>query len=176
MCDKCGKPLIIKWGKHGRFIACTGYPECKNTRPLEQDGAGSGAGAEAQETAEKCEKCGSPMVLKSGRFGRFLACSKYPECKTTKAISTGIKCPEDGGDIVERRTKKGKVFFSCGNYPKCKFATWYKPVNRKCPQCDAAFLVEKKTKQGEYIACLNKECRYKEELHEADSEEGASEA
>lgn len=176
VCDKCGKPLVIKWGKHGRFIACTGYPECKNTRPLEQEGGGvSGTGAEAQETAEKCEKCGSPMVLKSGRFGRFLACSKYPECKTTKAISTGIKCPEDSGDIVERRTKKGKVFFSCGNYPKCKFATWYKPVNRKCPQCDAAFLVEKKTKQGEYIACLNKECRYKEELHEADSEHGASE-
>lgn len=175
VCDKCGKPLIIKWGKHGRFIACTGYPECKNTRPLEQEGTG-GQGAEAQETAEKCEKCGSPMVLKSGRFGRFLACSRYPECKTTKAISTGIKCPDDGGDIVERRTKKGKVFFSCGNYPKCKFATWYKPVNRKCPQCGAAFLVEKKTKQGEYIACLNKECRYKEELPEADSEQGTSEA
>ncbi|MEW6600791.1 MAG: type I DNA topoisomerase [Nitrospirota bacterium] len=175
VCEKCGKPLIIKWGRHGRFIACTGYPECKNTRPLEQEGTGGGTGAEAQETAEKCEKCGSPMVLKSGRFGRFLACSRYPECKTTKAISTGIKCPEDGGDIVERRTKKGKVFFSCGNYPKCKFATWYKPVNRKCPQCAAAFLVEKKTKQGEYIACLNKECRYKEELHEAGTEQEPSE-
>jgi DNA topoisomerase-1 len=123
-----------------------------------------------------CEKCGSPMVLKSGRFGRFLACSRYPECKTTKAISTGIKCPEDGGNIVERRTKKGKIFFSCGNYPTCKFATWYKPVNRKCPQCDAAFLVEKKTKQGEYIACLNKECRFKEELPESDTEQGVSEA
>ena len=176
VCDKCGKPMVIKWGRHGRFIACTGYPECKNTRPLEQEGAGGGAGAAAQETEEKCEKCGSPMVLKSGRFGRFLACGKYPECKTTKAISTGIKCPEDGGDIVERRTKKGKVFFSCGNYPNCKFATWYKPVNRRCPQCDAAFLVEKKTKQGEYIACLNKECKYKEELREAGSEQEEPEA
>ena len=177
VCDKCGKPLVIKWGRHGRFIACTGYPECKNTRPLEQEGAtGGGQSAEAQETSEMCEKCGSPMVLKSGRFGRFLACSRYPECKTTKAISTGIKCPEDGGNIVERRTKKGKIFFSCGNYPTCKFATWYKPVNRKCPQCDAAFLVEKKTKQGEYIACLNKECRFKEELPETDTEQGVSEA
>ncbi len=168
VCDKCEKPMVIKWGRHGRFIACTGYPECKNTRPLDQEGAGSnGQSASAQETDEKCEKCGSPMVLKSGRFGRFLACSKYPDCKTTKALSTGIKCPDDGGDIVERRTKKGKVFFSCGNYPKCKFATWYKPVNKKCPECDAAFLVEKKTKQGEYIACLNKECKFKEELQGA---------
>lgn len=176
VCDKCKKPMVIKWGRHGRFIACTGYPECKNTRPLDQEGAGSnGQSASAQETDEKCEKCGSPMVLKSGRFGRFLACSKYPECKTTKAVSTGIKCPDDGGDIVERRTKKGKVFFSCSNYPECKFATWYKPVNKKCPQCDAAFLVEKKTKQGEYIACLNKECRFKEELQGA-GEQGEPEA
>lgn len=175
VCDKCGKPMVIKWGRHGRFIACTGYPECKNTRPLEQEGAGAGGSGAVQETDEKCEKCGSPMVLKSGKFGRFLACSRYPECKTTKAVSTGIKCPEDGGDIVERRTKKGKVFFSCGNYPKCKFATWYKPVNRQCPQCGAAFLVEKRSKQGEYIICLNKECGFKEELHEADSEQSASE-
>ena len=107
-----------------------------------------------QLTDEKCEKCESPMVLKAGRFGRFLACSKYPECKTTKPISTGIKCPDDGGDIVERRTKKGKLFFSCGNYPKCKFATWYKPVKKACPDCGAEFLVEKRTKKEEVIMLL----------------------
>lgn len=169
VCDKCGKPMVIKWGRHGRFIACTGFPDCKNTRPLETEGNGSGQ-ADIQLTDEKCEKCGSPMVLKAGKFGRFLACSKYPECKTTKAISTGIKCPDDGGDIVERRTKKGKLFFSCGNYPKCKFATWYRPVNKKCPDCGADFLVEKKTKQGEYLTCLNKECSFKEELQEPEGE------
>ncbi len=173
ICDKCQKPMVIKWGRHGRFIACTGFPDCKNTRPLEtEEGDGQ---AEVQITDEKCTKCDSPMVLKAGKFGRFLACSKYPDCKTTKAISTGIKCPDDDGDIVERRTKKGKLFFSCGNYPKCKFATWYKPVNKKCPDCGAHFLVEKKTKKEEVIMCLKKECHFKEEIPEKDSEE-ASEA
>ncbi|MDH4027589.1 MAG: topoisomerase DNA-binding C4 zinc finger domain-containing protein, partial [Nitrospirota bacterium] len=173
ICDKCGKPMVIKWGKHGRFIACTGFPDCKNTRPLDDENGRKNA--ELQETDEKCAKCGSPMVLKSGKFGRFLACSRYPECKTTKAISTGIKCPEDGGDIVERKTKKGKPFYSCGNYPKCKFATWYKPVNRQCPGCGAAFLIEKKTKKGEFITCLNKECSFIEELPEAGGEGSAAE-
>jgi DNA topoisomerase-1 len=174
ICEKCEKPMVIKWGRHGRFIACTGYPECKNTKPLEQEGANGNANTEVQETDEKCEKCGSPMVLKSGRFGRFMACSKYPECKTTKAISTGIKCPEDGGDIVERRTKKGKLFFSCGNYPKCKFATWYKPVDRKCPNCGAEFLVEKHTKKGDHFACLKKECKFKEEMPAVESDQTAA--
>lgn len=172
VCDKCGKPMVIKWGRHGRFIACTGYPDCKNTKPLDEN---NGKPAEVQETDEKCEKCGSPMVLKSGRFGRFLACSKYPECKTTKAISTGIRCPEDGGDIVERRTKKGKLFFSCGNYPKCKFATWYKPVKKSCPSCGSDMLVEKHTKKGDYLACVKKDCKYREDLQEADSEHAAAE-
>jgi DNA topoisomerase-1 len=168
VCEKCGKPMVIKWGRHGRFIACTGYPECKNTKPLEQNGSGSnGSSAPVQEVDEKCEKCGAPMVLKSGKFGRFLACSRYPECKTTKPIRTGIKCPDDGGEIVERQTKKGKLFYSCANYPKCKFATWYKPVNIKCPDCNADFLVEKRTKQGEYLICLNKDCNYKKEIPEA---------
>ena len=175
VCEKCDKPMVIKWGRHGRFIACTGYPECKNTKPLEQDGAnGNTKAAEVQETDEKCEKCNSPMVLKTGKFGRFLACSKYPECKTTKAIGIGIKCPEDGGDIVERRTKKGKLFFSCGNYPKCKFATWYKPVNRKCPDCGAEFLVEKHTKKGDHFACVKKECKFIEEMPAVESDQAAA--
>ena len=176
-CDKCGKPMVIKWGRHGRFIACTGFPECKNTRPLEDPNGGQKTkGAEVEQTDEKCGKCGSPMVLKSGRFGKFLACSKYPECKTTKALSIGIKCPEDGGDIVERRTKKGKLFYSCSNYPGCKFAVWNKPVNKSCPVCEANILVEKKTKKGEFLACLNKECNYKEEIRESGSEPVEDEA
>ena len=170
ICESCGKPMVIKWGMHGRFIACTGFPECKTTRPLETEENGQ-KGTETQETDEKCEKCGAPMVLKIGKFGRFLACSKYPECKNTKAISIGVQCPDDGGDLVERRTKKGKVFYSCGNYPKCKFATWYKPVKRKCPDCGADFLAEKRTKKVEQFICLNKKCNYTEEILEDSGEE-----
>jgi DNA topoisomerase I len=161
VCEKCGKPMVIRWGRHGRFMACTGFPECKNAKPLD----GENQPADAVETDEKCPKCGSPMVLKSGRFGKFLACSKYPECKSTKPLATGVKCPEDGGDIVERRSKRGKAFWSCSNYPACKFATWYKPVPRACPECAAAFLVEKWDRAGNItISCLNKECSYKEEV------------
>ncbi len=160
-CEKCGKPMVIRWGRHGRFMACTGFPECKNAKPLD----GEKQPAEVIETDEKCLKCGSPMVLKSGRFGKFLACSKYPECKTTKPLATGVKCPEDGGDIVERRTKRGKSFWSCSNYPKCKFATWHKPVLRDCPKCGSAFLLEKWDRAGNVsLSCQNKECNYKEEV------------
>ena len=167
VCEKCGKPMVIKWGRHGRFMACSGFPECKNAKPLEGQESGvkgQGSNAEVQQTDEKCPKCGSPMVIKSGRFGRFIACSKYPECKTTKPISMGIKCPEDGGEIVERRTKRGKIFFSCGNYPKCKFATWYRPVSGSCPDCGAGILVEKRTRKEQSLSCIKKGCNYKEEL------------
>jgi DNA topoisomerase-1 len=162
MCEKCGMPMVIKWGRHGRFMACSGYPNCKNTKPLEGEGADSKT---PEVTDEKCPACGAPMVLKSGRFGKFLACSRYPECKTTKPLSTGVKCPEDGGDIVERRTKRGKPFWSCGNYPKCKFAAWFKPVSQKCPNCGADYLLEKRDKEGhKIIFCNNKECGHKEEM------------
>lgn len=166
-CDKCGKPMVIRWGRHGRFMACSGFPECKNTRPLEGEGPRP---QEAAATDEQCPKCGAPMVLKSGRFGKFLACSKYPECKTTKPIATGIKCPVDGGEIAERRSKKGKVFWSCSNYPKCTFASWYRPVNRPCPKCGATFLVEKRDRSGaQSLACLNKECGHAEPVSETTS-------
>jgi DNA topoisomerase-1 len=160
VCEKCGKPMVIRWGRHGRFMACSGFPECKNAKPLD----GDKPAAEPVETDEKCPKCNAPMLLKSGRFGKFYACSAYPECKTTKPVATGVKCPEDGGDIVERRSKRGRSFWSCSNYPKCKFATWNKPVPRQCPQCGAAFLGEKWSKGGgvTYV-CLNKECTYKVE-------------
>jgi len=116
-------------------------------------------------TETNCEKCGKPMVIRWGRHGRFLACSGFPECKTTKPIATGVKCPEDGGDIIERRSKKGKVFWSCSNYPKCKFASWYKPISMKCPRCGADFLFEKRNKTGTItLECHKKECGYKEEV------------
>lgn len=161
VCEKCEKPMVIRWGRHGRFYACSGYPECKNTKPLD----GEKAAPAEEPTDEVCAKCGSPMVIKSGRFGKFIACSNYPECKTTKAIPTGIKCPEDGGDVVQRRTKRGKTFWGCANYPKCKFATWSSPINEKCPQCGAKYMVVKYKKDGgTYNACENKECKYKEDI------------
>jgi len=168
-CEKCGKPMAIKWGRNGKFLACSGYPECKNTKNFvtEENGNIKVVEEKFETTNEKCPKCDSPMVFKSGRFGKFLACSKYPECKTTKAIATGIKCPEDGGDIVEKRSKKGKVFWSCGNYPKCKFASWYKPTLKKCPECNADFLFEKRLKGGAIILqCHKKDCGYKEEVNQ----------
>ncbi len=174
LCEKCGLPMVIRWGRHGRFMACTGFPKCKNTKPLKTETTEQTAQEMekiAQLTDEKCEKCSAPMVLKSGRYGKFLACSKYPECKNTKPLSTGIKCPKDGGDIVERRSRKGKPFWSCSNYPECKFATWYKPVSHKCPKCGADFLLEKRDKAGNVtIFCHKKECGYKE-TEKASSEE-----
>ncbi|MEJ2324034.1 MAG: topoisomerase DNA-binding C4 zinc finger domain-containing protein [Nitrospirota bacterium] len=155
--------MVIRWGRHGRFLACSAYPECKNTRPLE----GEKPAEEEKPSDEKCPKCGSPMLYKSGRYGRFLACSRYPECKTTKPIPTGVKCPEDGGDLIERRTKKGKAFWSCSNYPKCKFATWHRPLAEKCPKCGAGFLLVKKERSGATVKfCHDKACGFKEELSE----------
>ncbi|MFA5072488.1 MAG: type I DNA topoisomerase [Nitrospirota bacterium] len=163
LCEKCGKPMTIKWGRNGQFLACTGYPECKNTKPFVRTENGVEAVPE-ETTDELCPKCNSSMVVKRGRFGKFLACSRYPECNHTQGMSTGAICPEDGGKIVERRSRFGKVFYSCANYPDCKFAVWYKPVLRPCPQCNAPFLVEKYSKKnGITIACYRKECGYKEQ-------------
>ena len=165
-CENCGKPMVIRWGRHGRFYACTGFPECKTTKPLEGEGQAAG---EPETTDEKCPKCESPMVIRSGRFGKFIACSRYPECKTTKPVSTGMKCPLDGGDIVERRSKRGK-FWGCGNYPNCTFVSWYKPVAVQCPKCGAAFLTEKWDKAGNVTQiCVNKECGHKAEVNKEDT-------
>jgi len=159
-CENCGSPMVIKWGRNGRFLACSAYPECRTTRPLGGEG-------EALETDEKCEKCGSPMVIKTGRFGRFLACSGYPGCKNTKPLPTGVKCPKVGcdGDVVEKRSRKGKVFYGCTKYPGCDFVSWYKPVDKVCPNCSANYMVEKfSQKKGPYLACIT--CRHKIYLEE----------
>ncbi len=164
-CEKCGSPMIIKWGRNGRFLACSAYPECKNTKPLADE-------QEELETDEKCPKCGSAMVVKTGRFGRFLACSAYPECKTTKPIPTGVKCPKEGceGDVVEKRSRKGRVFYGCTNYPKCDWVSWYKPVDKECPQCGNNYMVEKVSKQrGPYYACPS--CKHKIYIEEKSDKE-----
>jgi DNA topoisomerase I len=163
-CEKCGKPMVVKWGRNGQFLACSGYPDCKTTRPFVRNENGVVEAAPEETTDEKCPKCGSSMMIKRGRFGKFLACSRYPECKYTQGMSTGVLCPEDGGKLVERRSRFGKMFYSCANYPDCKFAIWNKPLPRPCPKCNAPFLVEKYSKKtGVSIACMRKECDYKEE-------------
>ena len=169
VCEKCGRMMEIKWGRNGRFLACPGYkedPPCRNTQNFERlpDGTVKVVAKQDMTTDEKCEKCGSPMVIKSGRFGRFMACSAYPTCKTTKPIPLGVKCPQDGGDLTQKRSKKGRTFYACTNYPKCEFALWDRPVNRPCPKCQAPFLVEKVSKRtGVVIQCVKEECGYKEE-------------
>jgi DNA topoisomerase-1 len=214
VCEKCGSKMVIKWGKFGRFMACSAYPECKNTREIPKNG--SDAGTEVQAFEEiACEKCGRPMVLKRGRFGEFLACSGYPECRNTRKIvkgdnslevkqdipleetcpvcgknlalkhgrfgeytacsnypackyiklkSTGVPCPQGrGGEIVERKSRRGKIFYGCSNYPDCEFILWNKPLAEPCPKCGAAFTLVKTTKRsGTLRFCHDKKCSFKE--------------
>ena len=218
-CDKCGKPLVIKWGKHGSFLACTGYPECTYTRELTVDLPDiDKADLAEQGDEEYCENCGRPMVLKKGRFGTFFACSGYPECKTTKQIGAaqkktviqldekcpqcdnhlvqkygrfgeftacsnypackfikqktiGVKCPDcTEGEVVERRSKRGKTFFGCNRYPDCEFVAWARPVPEKCPDCGGAYLIEKFLKSGNFLHCPATGCKYKREMEPAPAE------
>jgi DNA topoisomerase-1 len=160
VCAKCGKPMAVKFGRFGKFLACTGYPECKGTKQL-----GGGPEIEIPEESKKCPTCGADTIIKRGRFGPFIACSRYPECKTIIGIEkkTGVKCPKCGeGDIIERKSKRGKPFYACNKYPKCEFALWSKPTGEKCPTCSSLLVHAKKG----LIACSNKECEYKKEVEE----------
>jgi len=169
-CEKCGRMMEIKWGRNGKFLACPAYkddPPCKNTQNFEKlpDGTIKIVPKEEITTDQKCDKCSSPMVVKTGRFGKFIACSAYPQCKTTKPLALGVKCPQPdcGGDLVQKRTKKGRSFFACSNYPKCEYALWDRPVPKVCPTCHAPFLIEKVSKQeGRSVQCRNQECGYRE--------------
>lgn len=162
-CEKCGSAMVIKWGRRGEFLACSKYPDCKSTKEFRHGEDGEIVIVKEETTNEVCPKCGAPMAVKRGRFGTFLACSKYPDCKTTKSITTGVKCPEcNEGDLVQRQSKRGKAFYSCERYPKCKFAMWDKPVGEKCPLCGNPYLVEKYTKKdGAVVKCPAKDCGYK---------------
>jgi DNA topoisomerase I len=160
-CENCGKPMAVKRGRFGQFLACTGYPECKTTRKIIATKQGMTAAKPDQILDEKCPKCESNLVLKHGRFGEFTACSNYPKCKYVKQKTTGVLCPKDGGDIVEKKSRRGKVFYGCANYPDCDFTLWNKPVAEKCPDCGAPFLVEKVTKRhGRQLICNNEDCSY----------------
>ena len=163
-CDLCKTNMVIKWGKMGEFLTCPNYPECKNTANFSRDSSGkiTVEEEEIQLTSKICPKCGKQMAVKTGKFGRFLACSDYPACKLTAPFSLDIKCPDcNEGEICERRSRKGKIFYSCSEYPKCKFAFWDKPLPEKCPLCGAHFLVEKVSKkEGSLIRCIEKDCGY----------------
>ena len=164
VCEKCGKPMVIKWGRNGSFLACQGYPECRNTQEVVKNLDGTWEKVPPQTTDEVCETCGAPMTVKRGRFGSFLACTKYPECKTTKPISLGVKCPRPGcgGFIAEKRSRRGKPFYGCSNWAKkqCDFVAWDKPVPQPCPICNAKFVVKKENKRGVMLRCL--ECDWKQ--------------
>jgi DNA topoisomerase-1 len=160
-CPHCGNKLIEKFGRFGKFIACSNYPECKFTEKTKEDQA-----VEDKIVKEEggkngkitCEKCGAPMNVKNGPYGPFLGCSAYPACKNIKKVEkkVGIKCPKCGGDVVEKKSKKGRMFFGCSGYPKCDFVSWNKPTGEKCPNCKSPLVDKTKGK----IGCSNKECGY----------------
>ena len=168
-CKLCDGRLVIKWGKTGEFLACENYPSCKYTQNFRKDENGTIIPIEKEEpvdSGEKCEKCGSPMVFKQGRYGQFLACSAFPKCKHIKVQTIGVKCPEENckGELVQKISKKGKIFFSCSRFPQCKFATWDRPVPKQCPRCSKPFLLEKKTREGTVLQCMDNTCGYSEPL------------
>lgn len=164
-CPKCGSAMVIKVGRFGKFLACSNYPDCKTTLPLDKDNKIE----EPEKSGEKCDKCGHDMIVKHGRFGKFMACSNYPTCKNIKSIieKVGVKCPAcQNGDIIARRGKSGKPFYGCSNYPDCKFALWSKPTGELCPQCSSLLVFGPK----ETIKCSNKECGFKKEAPEKKDE------
>ncbi|MEH6502535.1 MAG: type I DNA topoisomerase [Cycloclasticus sp.] len=162
-CPECGKQLSIRLGRNGRFIGCTDYPECSYTRNLNDDAAST-----EPEVVEgrQCPKCESNLIIRSGRYGKFIGCSAYPDCKHMEPLEkpkdTNVVCPEcKKGTVLERKSRKGKIFYSCSNYPKCKYALWNEPINEPCPNCNWPILTVKVTKtRGAEKVCPQQECSY----------------
>jgi len=166
VCEKCGRPMVYKKGRFGKFLSCSGYPECKNAKPINHKGEGE---KDAEVSDEVCEKCGKPMAIKVGRFGKFLACTGYPDCKNTKPIvkQAGVKCLACGGNIIQRKSKGGRLFYGCDQYPKCQFVAWDKPIEEKCPHCGSQ-MTEKTNKEGVTTKqCPNKDCPAKANMPKA---------
>lgn len=166
ICENCGSRMIVKNGRFGKFAACPNYPACKNTKPLAKTGEGL-VEKKAEKTDMKCELCGADMILRTGRYGSFYACSRYPECKFTKqkVKSLGVKCPECGSDIVTKYGKNKTVFYSCSRYPECKFSSWDMPTNEKCPNC-GGMLYRKKGKNQ--LICKTEGCGYKVDIQNSE--------
>jgi DNA topoisomerase-1 len=157
-CENCGRPMVLKKGRFGTFYACTGFPDCKTTKPL-----GGQQKKPDQQLDEKCPQCGNNLVLKTGRYGEFTACSNYPTCKYVKQKTIGVKCPEcSEGEVVERRSKRGKTFYGCNRWPECNFVAWGKPIAEKCPECSSPYMVEKWLKAGPVWECPNADCKHKQ--------------
>lgn len=179
-CDLCGDgEMMIKWGRNGEFLACSKYPECRSTRNFTRDEQGKIIALEKEQilTEETCEKCGKPMQVRFGRYGKFLGCSGYPECANVRkpgkpVTSLGVTCPDcNEGDIQQKWSRRGKMFYSCSRYPKCTFALWDRPVAEPCPRCQAPFIVEKTTKRaGITRRCIREECDYQEALESTEAE------
>lgn len=148
-CEKCGSDMVIRWGKNGRFIACSNFPQCRNTKPLGEEKKPQ------QATDKKCPKCGGVLVIKNGRFGQFLGCANYPKCRHIEPLDIGVNCPREdcGGRIVERRSRKGKVFYGCTKYPECDYVSWNRPVERECPECGSPVMEVMNRKDGEVLKC-----------------------
>jgi DNA topoisomerase-1 len=165
VCPECGRQLVIKEGKYGRFRACSGFPDCSFKESLVKK--------EAKLLEENCPECGSQLVLRRGKYGTFVACSNYPQCKFIKKEKkdTGILCPlECGGTLVRRKTRKGRVFYGCSTFPKCQFATWDEPVPQPCPECGRAFVLKKNLFKGKpYLYCSDEKCPYKETIEEGEN-------
>jgi DNA topoisomerase I len=184
-CEKCGQKMIVRLGRSGKFLACSAYPACKSTinipeevllfshgvpegpmavaELLEQFGTEEKGQTEAID--EKCDKCGSAMHIRSGRFGRFIACTNYPECKNTRPIvkDIGIACPKPdcNGKMLEKKSKRGRLFYGCSSYPDCNLTTWARPSGELCPECGAPLIWHSTKKLGNYIKCSGKGCKYK---------------
>ncbi len=167
-CPSCGKhPLVIKWSRNGRFYACQGFPSCKYTEPLEK--------IKAAESGEVCDKCGAPMVVLSMGGNKFLGCSRYPDCRNTRSITTGVHCPVKGceGMLTKRRTKRGRTFYGCNKYPTCTFATWDEPVERTCPQCGYPILTLRETRRkGPHYKCPN--CKAESPVEQSEEQSAQS--
>jgi DNA topoisomerase I len=160
-CELCGKPMQMKRGRFGPFLGCTGYPECKNIRKISKSGVAAPAPIPIDE---KCPVDGAQLVRRFGRYGEFISCSNYPKCKYIKQQTTGVSCPRPDcpGELVVKKSKRGKVFYGCSQYPNCDRVFWDKPIAENCPNCNAPFLLEKTTKkQGTFRYCANEECGYR---------------
>jgi DNA topoisomerase-1 len=160
VCELCGKQMQLKRGRFGPFLGCTGYPECRNIRKIAKSGVAAPAPVPLDE---KCPLDDAQLVRRFGRFGEFISCSNYPKCKYIKQESTGVACTRPGckGELVVKKSKRGKVFYSCSAYPECDRVYWDKPVAEVCPNCKEPFLLEKTTKkQGTFRHCANEDCGY----------------
>jgi len=164
-CPQCGSELLMRSGRYGKFIACSGFPKCKYTEQIDGEGENT---SEAETSDEVCDKCGSPMVTKMGRNGKFLACSAYPECKNTRPLeapkAAAVPCPECGGKLLFRQSRRG-AFWGCENYPKCKFISKFEPTDKKCDQEGCDGLLAQRTYRGkEVYECLK--CKHRTPLEE----------